>query len=428
MKKVKEKKNLKSLVKLFILPILCFPMVANAEVILDRDITSKENFSEDIRLDRDIVIKEGAAIVANGNIKIDLNGHTINKEKEGSLTHAYYAIDVKKGSVVKLLNGSVICGSPTDSCIRNYGTLTIDNLNINSNFISVKNEEDSIITIKNSNLTSTGEHASNIQNYGTAEVSDSKLVSTGSAGAAIYNLTFGEYSSRIIAKNIIIDAPRAVESHHEGTAPTQETKNEIIIDNGTIIDNGIININSGSEVPTVKASLEVTGNVTASLEYVEYASDGAKITVNKDVAANTSINIPAGVTVEIPSNVKAENLVNNGPGSLVYDNKEELADYSAINFVMEQFAKLNKDDYTSDSFAALEEAINRVVYDLKKEDQVKVNRMAQDISSALNALVKKDTTINENPKTMNSIILYVGMGVCLIAILGFVSKKVILDN
>jgi len=65
---------------------------------------------------------------------------------------------------------------------------------------------------------------------------------------------------------------------------------------------------------------------------------------------------------------------------------------------------------------------------LKKEDQVKVNRMAQDISSALNALVKKDTTINENPKTMNSIILYVGMGVCLIAILGFVSKKVILDN
>lgn len=413
---------------LFALAFIAAPQITNAEVRINSDITTKQNFTDNVILDSDITIKEGAAIVANGDITIDLNGHTITKEGEINLRHAYYAIEVKTGKTVTLKNGNVTCSSPTDSCVRNYGSLNIEGINVKSNFHSVKNEEASTITITGSKLEATGAGAASIQNYGNAKVTESELIANGDHAAAIYNLTYQDYSSRIETEKTKINATKAVETYYDdgSSAPTlATTKNEVILGDDTEILVGKVNIRPVPNSQGTPASLELNGNVKAPISYLEYATNGTVLTLNSSISAG-NYEIPAGVKVVIGDNVKGHESANfTGEGTVIYD---IMADYSALNVAMNAAYKIDKSKYTKESVKVLEDALARVVMDKKINEQDEVDKMTSDILEAIKTLKPIDEVIDENPKTMDNILLYVGMGVCVLLVVGFVSKKVLLDN
>ena len=78
----------------------------------------------------------------------------------------------------------------------------------------------------------------------------------------------------------------------------------------------------------------------------------------------------------------------------------EKANYAAVDAAIAKAETLTEADYTADSWAAVEAAINAVVRDLPVSDQAKVDAMAKAINDAIDALVAaepEDPTDPEDP-------------------------------
>ncbi|MBQ7653544.1 MAG: hypothetical protein IJS17_00545 [Clostridia bacterium] len=83
----------------------------------------------------------------------------------------------------------------------------------------------------------------------------------------------------------------------------------------------------------------------------------------------------------------------------IYDAIDQLvpgpADYSRVNLAISRFEALNKNYYTRESVAAVEELINNINWDLNKDNQATVITYAFDINEAIFNLVEADADYTE---------------------------------
>ena len=104
-------------------------------------------------------------------------------------------------------------------------------------------------------------------------------------------------------------------------------------------------------------------------------------------------NLPATQQAEVDAMART---INDAIDALVV----EKANYAAVDAAIAKAETLTEADYTADSWAAVEAAINAVVRDLPVSDQAKVDAMAKAINDAIDALVAaepEDPTDPEDP-------------------------------
>lgn len=286
----------------------------NAAETLPAAKDGKITLTEDVALVKEFKVNE------NQSITIDLAGHTLTGPenlKPGTREGGYDGYTINSFGSLKIIDsgtskGKIICPSDDSSCIRNYKTLEIDGVSIESNFISVKNEEASELTIKNSNITSYGK-SSSIQNYGNSIVTDS-IISATNNSVAIFALTYRDYSSKITINNSFIDAKRAIlTSYDNGSFKSETASSSVIINGGSFSSDATI----VQEENSTASSIKINGEVTGPAAILPYTQTGSIITLNEKVS---DAEVPEGVKVN--TSLDGAEVVVNSDGTIsVVDKK-----------------------------------------------------------------------------------------------------------
>ena len=229
--------------------------------------------------------------VESGNHTIDLQGHTITATNG-------YAINVASGATLTIKDsssgktGKIIHTTGEQSCIRNEGTLTLEGIKAESNFVAVKNEKDAKMTINNSTITSSYAEAKTaaVLNYGTGTITGSTIESTGANGVAISGiLDTTDTKSTLTVTGSTIKA--------NWLAISTSKKDKVTVDGGKI--EGPLPAQSGLD------QIDIKGNVEGPMNAVRYAVSGAKVTLNEDnVNIKNDVYVNEGVTLVIPEGKK----------------------------------------------------------------------------------------------------------------------------
>lgn len=153
-----------------------------------------------------------------------------------------------------------------------------------------------------------------------------------------------------------------------------------------------------------KAVTAVDGDVTYTATYDKTFIEYTVTFKNYDDSVLSEKTYHYGDTVTVPSNPEKPTddtyyyefagwspEVTTVSGNVVYvatyDKFFNTANYSEVNALVEQANALVQGDYTSVSFARVTNAVNAVVYDLKLNEQSRVDAMADDIQTAIDKLV-----------------------------------------
>lgn len=283
---------------------------------LPETVNTTITINENVKLSHNVTLTEKAKLLISENkdITIDLNGYTISQTSDN------YNID-NTGANVTIIDssnkkGKITCTSASSSCVRNYKEMTIDGVTINSVYTAVKTEEETNTTIKNSNLTSSSPIAGTIMNWGNSTIDNSIIKGSNSKGVnnegkdcygtAIYSLGYTDngkhYNSVATINNSTISGYYAVlaKNYYDKDDTTQTVK----INGGTIIqsaenDNTTLTLKNNS-------TLEISGEVKAPIEAMDYAQDGTKIILNRDVKEGI-YNIPNNITLDTKNVSVADN-------------------------------------------------------------------------------------------------------------------------
>lgn len=252
-----------------------------------------------ITLTEDIDLTETFTVNADEEITLDLAGHTIT----GSADINYYTIE-NNGKLTIIdsgTDGKIICGEESSSCIRNNkGTLNIDGVYVESPFATIKNEADSTLAVKNSEIVSThvgnslsGGFTGALQNWGSATVDNTTI--TAASDYAVFarsGADEGKSSDITISNSNLSGSYFAVTERTNSTTTTQT----INISNSTL--SGRASTPSGT-VQSYSGDITLTTNhVSVNNTVIANSKAGTKITL--DVDYNTTLAIPDGVTVVIP--------------------------------------------------------------------------------------------------------------------------------
>lgn len=412
------------------LSFMAMTEVANAQE-LSTNISTSVTLTENVKLTQNVTLDNKAKLIINDGSKvtIDLNGFNLTQSSDN------YAID-NKGEleiIDSTKKGMIKCTSNRSSCIRNYKSMTIKDISVNSVFTSVKNEEDSYLTITNSNLTSTGNITGTVMNYGDTEINGGIITATGNGSVAIFNLTYENFSSKTEVRGSTLKAPKAVETYYDdgSSAPAATVKNEVKITGGVIDAESTFNIR---EVPTsdggkMVSDLRIGGEIEAPVAALKYIVAGSAVTINSEITGN--ITIPEGVEI---AELADENqvLVENEDGT--YSAKQR-ADYSKLLELLESLEDIDESLYTEESLQKFAEVIISVGEEVEEmgplsiDDQDKIDALVKKIEDAHKELVKVDSadktddTIKEVPNTYDGIMLYVVIGIISLGTLGFAIKK-----
>ena len=202
-----------------------------------------------VTLEDGMTLSGAEDIVIDGqkNIKLNLDGNTLNIEKSGSKP-----IDIAEGSSLTIVgyggtiqtsaatycienNGQLILDSVTingtkNSAIHNYGTLSVKNSEINGNFAGINNYNGTIETIANSTIKATGSGVTAIKCAGTSvikEIKDSTITAVSTGSLAVSALS-GSASNNVRVERI------------ENSAFDGGIKNaDITVVSGTFVNTGI---------------------------------------------------------------------------------------------------------------------------------------------------------------------------------------------
>lgn len=253
-----------------------------------------------ITLTDDINLTETFTVNADEEITLDLAGHTIT----GSADIDYYTIE-NNGKLTIIdsgTDGKIICGEENSSCIRNNkGTLNIDGVYIESPFATIKNEPDSILDVKNSEIVST--HVGNsmssgftgaLQNWGSATVDNTTI--TAASDYAVFARSGADEgkSSDITISNSNLSGSYFVVTERTNSTTTTQTIN---ISDSTL--SGRASISNNGSIQSYSGDITLTTNhVSVNNTVIANSEAGTKITL--DVDYNTTLAIPDGVTVVIP--------------------------------------------------------------------------------------------------------------------------------
>ena len=252
-----------------------------------------------ITLTEDIDLTETFTVNADEEITLDLAGHTIT----GSADINYYTIE-NNGKLTIIdsgTDGKIICGEESSSCIRNNkGTLNIDGVYVESPFATIKNEADSTLAVKNSEIVSThvgnslsGGFTGALQNWGSATVDNTTI--TAASDYAVFARSGADEgkSSDITISNSNLSGSYFVVTERTNSTTTTQTIN---ISDSTL--SGRASTPSGT-VQSYSGDITLTTNhVSVNNTVIANSEAGTKITL--DVDYNTTLAIPDGVTVVIP--------------------------------------------------------------------------------------------------------------------------------
>jgi hypothetical protein len=287
--------------------------------------TSDLVMTGDVKLIGDVALGGGQTLsIATGvTAVLDMNDHTITKTGNNyAITvgnnHATYNADLT------IKDGTITCDSTTASCIENSGTMTLDNVEVESVYTAVKNEEISKMTINNSTITAnTGGGA--ILNYSEMDINNSTITNEKEGGKGIWALTYQSYPSTTTLNNSVINVNGGFAVDETCEAVKGDTgcnvsgtyyKGEalVVVNGGSISNSATFNtewINPLSTYSTPET--KITGSVSAPITALAYAQSGATITLNGNVNGG-SYTVPAGVVLVVPDNISFTevNLVNNG--------------------------------------------------------------------------------------------------------------------
>lgn len=233
----------------FLMAMVMIMGLASFEVMAATTVATLAGFNTAVAAGEDIIIDANITgpftIQAGKTISIDLNGYTltgkltnsgtltINATNGGSMTTASgYVIDNKTGATLTINEGTFY-SSINASVIHNYGTATIRGGNFSSsNFIAVKNEEDSTIAISGGTFTGN----SGLQNYGTANITGGTFTGTAPNGTAIFAVAYDDYPSSTVISGGTFSGPRGIYIDLDETNTTLVTSNVTVT-----IEDGIFN-------------------------------------------------------------------------------------------------------------------------------------------------------------------------------------------
>ena len=252
-----------------------------------------------ITLTEDIDLTETFTVNADEEITLDLAGHTIT----GSADINYYTIE-NNGKLTIIdsgTDGKIICGEESSSCIRNNkGTLNIDGVYVESPFATIKNEADSTLAVKNSEIVSThvgnslsGGFTGALQNWGSATVDYTTI--TAASDYAVFARSGADEgkSSEITISNSNLSGAYFVVTERTNSTTTTQTIN---ISDSTL--SGRASTPSGT-VQSYSGDITLTTN-HVSVNNTVIANSDADTKITLDVDYNTTLAIPDGVTVVIP--------------------------------------------------------------------------------------------------------------------------------
>ena len=252
-----------------------------------------------ITLTDDIALTETFTVNEGETITLDLAGHTIT----GGADIDYYTIE-NKGNLTIVDsgdNGKIVCEEDSSSCIRNnLGTLTVDGVYVESPFATIKNEADSILDVKNSEIVTThvgnslaGGFTGALQNWGTATVDNTTI--TAASDYAVFARSGADEgkSSEITISNSNLSGAYFVVTERTNSTTTTQTIN---ISDSTL--SGRASTPSGT-VQSYSGDITLTTN-HVSVNNTVIANSDASTKITLDVDYNTTLAIPDGVTVVIP--------------------------------------------------------------------------------------------------------------------------------
>ncbi len=250
--------------------------------------------TDDVKLASTLVLGE------NSNIKtIDLAGHTLSRGvKYGYLINSSTDLTIKNGSVVCEKEESVIDGTvqenKSSSCIRNNKSLTVEGVKLDAYWTALKAEEGTVMTVKNSTVTSESGTAGAIMNYGNTRVDNSTI--KGSAvpnGASILTMSilYGgkAYDANVTINNSTLDAywPVILGKYDAASEDSSEkhTNNVSFEGENVIISDNFVRRDTKRD----DVALEVNGKITATKEALDYLAEGATLVLNKNITEETIV-------------------------------------------------------------------------------------------------------------------------------------------
>ena len=236
----------------------------------------------------------------NMTVTLDLNNHTLTGPDNG------YALDnsnnnkattgkliVKDGTIQRADN---VKGS--NSTVRNYGEMELNNVQVNGNYIVVKNEETATLSMNSCTLTAPDTYVdkdnqtlipSGLLNWGTATATDSTIT----AGDAVFVSSYINNDSTTTLTNCtVVGTSDAIYSGRFDTSSASQT---VIINGGKYTGDvysgagSVININT-----TVSGNLSVVNNFECVLGSAQYISSGpSKTTIGENGSISGTIKAAA---------------------------------------------------------------------------------------------------------------------------------------
>ena len=236
----------------------------------------------------------------NMTVTLDLNNHTLTGPDNG------YALDnsnnnkattgkliVKDGTIQRADN---VKGS--NSTVRNYGEMELNNVQVNGNYIVVKNEETATLSMNSCTLTAPDTYVdkdnqtlipSGLLNWGTATATDSTIT----AGDAVFVSSYiNNDSTTTLANCTVVGTSDAIYSGRFDTSSASQT---VIINGGKYTGDvysgagSVININT-----TVSGNLSVVNNFECVLGSAQYISSGpSKTTIGENGSISGTIKAAA---------------------------------------------------------------------------------------------------------------------------------------
>lgn len=236
----------------------------------------------------------------NMTVTLDLNNHTLTGPDND------YALDnsnnnnattgkliVKDGTIQRADN---VKGS--NSTVRNYGEMELNNVQVNGNYIVVKNEETATLSMNSCTLTAPNTYVdednqslipSGLLNWGTATATDSTI----NAGDAVFVSSYINNDSTTTLTNCtVVGTSDAIYSGRFDTSSASQT---VTINDGNYT--GDVYSGAGSVITintTVSGDLSVVNNFECVLGSAQYISSGpSKTTIGENGSISGTIKAAA---------------------------------------------------------------------------------------------------------------------------------------
>lgn len=287
-----------------------------------------------IKLTDNITVSSRAKFSSQSmTVTLDLNDYTLTGS-DGD-----YALSNENGggaTTGKLIvkNGTIKRADDvkqSNSTVRNYGQMELNNVQVQGNYIVVKNEETATLTMNNCTLTAPDVYGNNqipsgLQNYGTATANNCTIKSGTAVMAASWADSKQSYNSNTYLNDCTISgSPYAVSS---GRTDKSAAKQRVNVNGGSYTGN--IDSGAGSDITInaeIKGKMSVVNDFSYNLGSASYITSGpSKVTLAEGGSVSGTINAAAknGNTYYSTVTNAVEEATNGNTIELVQDTTEDV--------------------------------------------------------------------------------------------------------